>query len=60
MEKTRNNIRMNLLDRHTISDLLYRDHYRVDEAAYLLGMEPEVPIRRRTGMSSRRRSPSIT
>ncbi len=60
MEKARNNIRMNSLDRHSISDLLHRDYYRVEEAEYLLGMEPEVPIRRRTGMSSRRRSPSIT
>ncbi len=60
MEKARNNIRMNSLDRHSISDLLHRNYYRVEAAEYLLGMEPEVPIRRRTGMNSRRRSPSIT
>lgn len=28
--------------RHDISDLLHHDHYTVEEAAYLLGMDPGV------------------
>ncbi len=42
MEKARNISHVNSLDRQTISDLLHRDHYRVDEAAYLLGIDPKV------------------
>lgn len=28
--------------RYDVAELLHRDHYSVEEAAYLLGMDPEV------------------
>ncbi len=42
MENVRDNVRINPPYRPDLSDLLHRDHYTVEEAAYLLGMAPEV------------------
>lgn len=40
--RNRNRIPVNPPYRYDVSELLRRDHYTVEEAAYLLGMDPEV------------------